>query len=379
MNIRLTEKVVKNLPAPNRGNKITYDTEIAGFGVRVTAKGIKSFILNYHVAGRERRMTIGQFPAWTVVAAREEAGKLKRKVDQGIDPLEDRRAQRAAPTLLDLWSEYETRHLPNLAERARKDIRSMWQTYILPKLGNVKLKDLTSRQVDDLHRSVTRSGKYRANRVVENLRSALNLAVRWDWLTKNPADGFRKHAEEPRELYLTEAQITDAMDCLERMENRKAADAIRLLILTGARLGEVLRAEWTHFDLAKGLWTKPSSHTKQKRTHNAPLSPEAVQLLNRIKKGTNSKYAFPSSTGEPMADIKRPWGWLRKELGMPHLRLHDLRHTFASLLISNGVALPVIGKLLGHSQHQTTMRYSHLYDDPLRDAVSQVGRVVRTK
>ncbi|MCS5596733.1 MAG: site-specific integrase [Alphaproteobacteria bacterium] len=376
---RLTKKLIDALPLPSKGNKITYDDAIKGFGIRVTHKGVKSFVLNYVVNGRERRYTIGQLGAWTVTAAREKAAELKRQVDNGIDPLEIRETERSAMSVKELWKEFEKRHLPSLVERSQKDVTSMFNTYILPQIGKVRLKDLTGAQIDDLHKHVTKNGgSTRANRVLEALRSAINKGIRWGYCERNPADGFKRNAEEAKENYLTPAQLETVFDKLNEMPNEKAANIVRMLILTGARIGEVLKAEWTHFDLDKALWIKPSSHTKQKRVHKVPLALETIELLEGIKERSKSKYLFPSETGKPMHDIKKPWAWLQKETGIK-VRIHDLRHTFASLLISEGENLAVIGKLLGHSQHQTTMRYAHLMDDPLRAAAGKIGAISRKK
>lgn len=378
--IRLTEKLIKGLPSPDAGNAITYDDLIRGFGIRVTKAGVKSFVLNYVTNGRERRYTIGQSPAWSVTAARDKASELKRQIDGGIDPLGIREGERSAVSVKDLWKEFEKRHLPNLVDRSGSDVKSMFNRYILPKIGNIRLKDLTGADIDDLHKYVTENGGHiRANRVLEALRSAINKGIRWGLCEKNPADGFKRNPEEAKENFLSPTQLEIVFEQLDEMPNKKAANVIRMLILTGARLGEVLNSEWTHFDMEKALWIKPSSHTKQKKKHSAPISVEVIALLNSIKQESNSQYLFPSEKGTPMPDIKKPWAWLQKKANIEGIRIHDLRHTFASLLISEGENLAVIGKLLGHTQHQTTMRYAHIMDNPLRAATGKIGALTRKK
>ena len=376
MKIQIRDKAVKSILIPDRGSKIYYDLELKGFGIRVTSKGAKSFVLNYHVHRRERRMTIGSYPAWTVAAAREEAKKLKRLIELGQDPLAEREEINTAPSVSDLWQRFRTEHIPDLADRSQKDQISMWERYIVPELGNVRLSQLTASDTDNLHRLITRHAPVRANRVLESLRKALNHAVRWGWIERNPAHGFRRNPEVPKETFLSEADLTRSFECLEGMSNQKAANAIRLLILTGARRGEVLNAEWSEFDLERGLWIKPSSHTKQKRVHRVPLSPQAIALLENMKCEAEGPLLFPTSNGHAMQDFKRSWIWFKKEMGLPHLRIHDLRHSYASFLVSDGQPLTVIGKLLGHTQSQTTMRYAHLYDDTLREATSRIGSAI---
>lgn len=366
----ITETYTKRADAPEKGNKIHYDDAIKGFGLRVTKAGAKSFVLNYSINRRERRMTIGSYPAWTAAAAREEAKRLRRLIDRGEDPLEERNKRKAAPNIADLWYEYERTHLPTLSERSRSDQRSMWSKYILPELQSIQVRELSSNHVDHLHARVSEAGTTRANRVLEVLRKALNLAIRWGWIEMNPADGFRRNAEHSRERYLTPEEYERVFDALDRMQNQRAANAIRLLILTGARRGEVLSLEWSDLDLDQGLWNRPAHKSKDRKRKRIPLSNEALVLLKTMEENATGHFLFPTSTGTYMPDLNRPWAWLKKETGLQDLRVHDLRHSFASVLISGGVPLETIGKLLGHSQHQTTLRYAHLMDDPLRRAAN---------
>ena len=261
---KLNETFCKNAPAPAPGKAhvIYYDEQIPGFGLRVTKAGARAFILNYHVSGRERRFTIGRHPAWTALAARERAKELRREIDQGHDPLDERQERRGVPAIGDLWREYEKAHLPTLSPRSQLDQRGMWLTYILPELKNVAVKELTSRQVDQLHAAISTSKPTRANRVLEVLRKALNLAMRWEWIERNPADGFRRNAEHPRERYLTAEEYERVLSALDRMPNPKAANAIRLLILTGARRERCLGLEWQDLDLDKGV-VEPAAPQEQ--------------------------------------------------------------------------------------------------------------------
>lgn len=378
---RITDKLVKSLCAPSKGAVITYDDEIKGLGIRITKNGIKAFVLNYTFNRRERRYTIGKYPEWSVVAARERAKELRRNLDVGQDPQTQRDEAKAAQSLKDLYADYAQMHLPRLGAYNRKDIEAMWRQDILPSLGAIKLKDLTGKHIDNLHKKISVRAPVRANRVIANLRSVLNLGIRWGVLDKNPALGFQRNTEQPKNTYLSHAEILSVFDCLSRMRNKQAANIIRLLIFTGARLGEVLSSEWKDYDLDKGIWVKPPSKTKQRRVHAAPLSVEAIILLNGIKSelvdagGDAKGLVFVSKTGKSIRDIKRPWAWLLLEAKLENIRIHDLRHTYASVLISMGESLPVVGRLLGHSQPATTARYAHLMDDPLRRATQKVSAI----
>lgn len=373
---RINETFTKKAPAPDSGNKLYRDDERTGFALRVTAAGARAFVFNYTVHHRERRLTIGAYPAWTATAAREEARKLRRQVDQGIDPLEVRNDTRVAPTVQDLWEEYERVHLPTLSPRGAQDQASMWRKYILPQLKHVRLEVLTSRQVDALHAKVSLVGATRANRVIEVFRKALNLAVRWGWIPLNPAQGFRRNPEHSRERYLKPEEYTRVFQALDEMPHRMAADAIRLLAMTGARRGEVLSLEWVDLDMGLGLWNRPAAKSKDRKRKRVTLSNVALALLERLKVDARHDHVFTTANGRPMQDLKHPWIWLKERAELPGLRIHDLRHSFASVLVSGGETLETIGKLLGHSQHQTTLRYAHLMDDPMRRAANRFSAEV---
>jgi integrase len=378
---KITDTTVKKLPAPKAGNKITYDDEIAGFGVRVTAAGARSFILNYRTrTGRERRFTIGSCTNWKAAAARKEAELLKKRIDLGEDPLAQIEAGRDAKTVADLAHRFIEEHSkaknrPSTLDGYERQIKN----WILPKLKHIKVAELTFADVDGVHRYVTKSGHpYAANRVIALLSKMLNLSVRWGWRKDNPAKGIEKNHEEKREVYLTPDEVAGLAKALAEHHDRQAANVIRLLLLTGARKGEVLKARWDEIDLAAGVWTKRSAHTKQKKSHRVPLSAPARQLVAQLheERGAESVWVFPSSRveGQPREGIKRNWEEVRVAAGGK--RIHDLRHTYASILASSGMSLPIIGALLGHTQSQTTLRYAHLYDDPLRAATERVGAIV---
>ena len=203
-----------------------------------------------------------------------------------------------------------------------------------------------------------------------------SLAMKWGWRGDNPARGIEKNAEETRERYLTPDELMRLSTALHKLPNQVAAHAIRLLLLTGARRGEVLAAKWEQFDLEQRLWVKPSSHTKQKKSHRVPLSGAAVQLLQDIRSSSKSSFVFPGLDGEHMRDLKKAWKRACEAADIRDCRLHDLRHTYASLLASSGSSLPIIGAMLGHTQPQTTARYAHLLDDPLRVAAERVSAIV---
>ncbi len=375
---KLTDKRVRTLPAPTSGNQITYDTEVRGFGFRITAAGAKAFVLNYRIGGRERRYTIGAHPDWSVAAAREEAKRLKRQVDQGYDPMGQRHADRAAPTVTDLADRYLEEHAVRKVARAQKDDRAMLEKIVLPAIGRLKVHEVRREDIDQLHREVSQTRPIRANRVIQLLSKMFTLAIRWEYRADNPVKGLHRNPEPTRDRYLSSDELQRLLSVLETHPNQASANVIRLLLLTGARRSELLNATWDQFDLEAGVWTKPSAHTKQKKEHRVPLSAPALQLLSEMKaKAGPSPYVFPGRVpGEPLTEIKTFWAGVCKKANLENCRIHDLRHTYASILASAGLSLPVIGALLGHTQPNTTARYSHLFDDPLREATNQVGSIL---
>jgi integrase len=379
MSVRITDAIAKRVSAGDRPQVFFWDADVKGFGLRVTNRGAKSFILDYRIGGRQRRITIGSYPDWSVAAARTEAGNLKREVDLGNDPMGERHADRAAPTMRDLWDRYKRDHLPRKAARSQADETMMWEKLVLPTLGKHKVTDVTHTDIEALHRDITtqRGTPVRANRVIEVVRRAFNLAIRWEWVEKNPASGQLRNPEEKRQRYLSPEELSRLSTALAAHHEPVSADAIRMLMLTGARKSEVLGATWEMFDLDAGVWTKPSAHTKQRKEHRVPVSANALTLLKRIRETAEGPYVFPGKGGyQPLTDVKRSWAAVCKAADITGARIHDLRHSFASLLVSGGASLPIIGAMLGHTQVQTTQRYAHLYDEPLRAAADHVGKTI---
>jgi integrase len=376
---RLTDAIVKKLPAPASGNRITYDTDVRGFGVRVTGAGARAFVLNYRTReGRERRYTIGAYPDWRTTAARDEAKRLKLEIRvNGADPVGALQAARGEPTVEDMVTRYIEEHLPKKRPNSQADDRSLISQWVMANgLRHAKVASVAADDIDALHRKVTRAGTpYRANRVVALLSKMFSLAVRWRWRTDNPCRGVERNPENKRKRYLTSAEMVRLAEALAAHEDQTAANAIRLLLLTGARRGETLAAKWVDFDVEAGVWTKPGATTKQATEHRVPLSAPARQLLAGMPR--EGAYVFPGIGGVGHRfDLNRPWRTIRRAAGLHGVRLHDLRHTYASVLASRGVSLHTIGNLLGHTQAATTMRYAHLADDPLRAATETAGAII---
>jgi integrase len=386
MGQRLTDRMVLALAAPASGNRIFYDAPdrkgaglTPGFGVRITAAGSRAFVLNYRtLTGRERRLTIGSPPAWSLAAARAAAAEHRHRIDAGDDPLADLTAGREAPTMRDLAERFEREHLPSRRPSTARDYRALIANEILPKLGSLKVAAITYSDVTSLHRKMSERAPYSANRLLAVLSKMFALAVRWRMRADNPIKGVPRNDEQKRARYLSASELSALLSALDQSEDQQAANIFKLLLLTGSRRGEALTATWDQLDLETGVWIRPSAHTKQKKEHRVPLSGVAVKLLKEIaaEAKSESEFVFPSRTGGPRVDVKKNWAQVCKGAGIAGLRMHDLRHSYASMLVNSGLSLPVVGALLGHSNPTTTNRYAHLADDPLRVATERVGKLV---
>lgn len=383
---RWTIEAIEGLAPPAVGARITYDGVLPGFGIRVTAGGARSFILNYRHAGRERRLTIGSYPTWKATAARKRAEELRQRIDRGEDPLATRDTERAGRTVADLWTAFEVDHLPTRRATTAAEYKREAAQYIIPRLGRLQVSAVSREDVAALHREIAKTHPYMANRVLALLSVLFNLAIEREMRPDNPCVRVPKAPEEKRETFLCPAEFARLSNALAVHPEKVSAAAIRFLMLTGARRNEALAAKWSEFDLAAGVWTKPSTNTKQKRSHRVPLSVAGVAVLTEMqaeaakmkKAGIITPYVFPSSkkTAEALGEVRRTWASACKAAGLTGIRLHDLRHSFASALVSGGVGLTTIGAMLGHSQPRTTGRYAHLYDSTLRDAAERVGSIV---
>jgi integrase len=276
-----------------------------------------------------------------------------------------------------LVDRFTTEFLPKKRASTAADYRSMLKTHILPALGKRKVALVEFSDVDALHRHVTaHGGPYRANRVIAVLSKMMSLAEQWKWRTGNPVRGIERNDEQKRVRYLTHAELDRLLKALDKHDDQDAADIFRLLLMTGARRGEVLAARWSDFNLRKGVWTKPGATTKTKIDHVLPLNESAQQLLSA--RAQTSEFVFPGRHGVGhRIDVKGNWKRICKAAKLSGLRIHDLRHSHASILANAGVSLHTIGNLLGHTQAQTTLRYSHLIDAHLREASEKVGAIFK--
>jgi integrase len=298
---------------------------------------------------------------------------------------------------------YLVEHVPHLAKTNASDQRSMLTKLVAPHWGKKLVAEITPHDVTKLLNIIAKGRArpskdkpnnrarklqgakptpIRANRVGEVLRKMFTLAIGWGWRSDNPASSFKKRIENERERFLSQEEIAKLAEVLDSAKDQRAAGIIRLCMLTGSRVGEVRQARFEQFNLELGSWSKPAATTKQRKIHRIPISAEVAAIVRQrqllVPKG--NPWLFPGDTpGQPVKEIRRFWINVQKDAKLPDVRIHDLRHTFASLLVSGGASLEMIGKLLGHSQMQTTQRYAHLMDSPLRAGVDAVASIFRPR
>ena len=402
---RISKRAVDALACPaGKDREIFWDDALAGFGVAVFPTGRKAYVAQYRQHGRSRRVTIGEHGRLTPDEARSQAKTILGAVETGADPIGERRAARAVRTFGDVADDFLRLHAKAKRKvRTADEYERILKAHILPALSSKRVLDLRRSDVAKLHAQLA-DAPYQANRALAVISAVWNWAGRRDEVDRNsnPAAGIERYPEQGRERFLTTdelmrlgATLADgeteglpfAVDDTKpkakhapKAENRRvrldpfAVAAIRLLILTGARLREILDARWSQVDLERGVIFLADSKTGKKPIYLSAAAQAVLAGLPRIE--GNPHVIAGAKAGAPRADLKRPWEAICHAAGLDGVRLHDLRHSFASFGAGASLGLPIIGKLLGHSQCATTHRYAHLDADPLRRAVDTIGATI---
>jgi integrase len=401
---KLTKRVVDAFaPPPKR--VIVYDSELKGFGLKLTPNGAKSWCVEYRPGsgGRsvaKRRLVLGSTGTLTPDQARDAAKNVLAAVALGDDPTAARSRAREMASFRDFAERYLAEEAAaKLKPKTVVNYRIYLRKHAAPQIGSLKLDKITPADIAKLHRRIGQTTPMTANRVAECIGSVYRYAVTCGLVPRghNPAAHIEAFREQRRERFLSSAELASLGDAIceaetvgvpwevdETKRNAKhvpkkarhtnigshAAAALRLLILTGARLREILDLKWEYVDVERGLLLLPDSKTGRKAiVLNAP----ALAVLAELPR--HGPYVIVSENPKkPRHDLNRPWKLVSRRAGLAGVRIHDLRHTHASIGAGGGLRLPIIGKLLGHSQPSTTARYAHLDNDPLRRASEQIGR-----
>ena len=391
---------------PNKNYDYLWDDLLSGFGLCASASGRKSYCVQFRLHGRSRRQTLGAHVRLTPDEARSQAKIILGQVAQGHDPIAERRAARRVRTFRELSEEFLHVHIrAKRKPRSASEFERVLEKNILPAIGARRLSDLRRADIARLHASLSTTPII-ANKALEIISAAWNFAARQDEVSfaDNPARGIAKNWSQPRERFLTTAEFARLGDALRlaegeglpwqvlvdgprakhlaKPENRRAivdpfaVAAICLLILTGARLREILNAQWQHVDFERGILFLQDSKTGKKPVY---LSAAAQAVLAALPRLAGNRHVIPGRKDDaPRADLKGPWRAITRAAGIEGVRLHDLRHSFASIGVASSLGLPIVGKLLGHRTPAMTARYAHLGSDPMHAAANLIGDAIMT-
>ena len=386
----MTEKIIKiskrTVDAAKAANEryILWDSDLKGFGVRVEASGTKSFLVRYRHQGRRRFLSLGRFGEITPEQARFLAQKALSRVRDGIDPADQRSQDREAITVRSLVEQFLDDHV----DKKRKpktviEYRSVLERYLLPKFGSRKAQEMLRADLAKLHLSMKET-PYQANRLIATVASMYSYGEKHGLTPENfnPAKRIDRFGETRRERFLSSEELGRLGHALRELDESgrygTAISALKFLLLTGARLREALNLKWSYVDLERGILLLPDSKTGKKTvTLNAPSMEILVNLKAKADRESFNDYVFYGARPDvPRSDLKKPWAAVTKLAVLEELRIHDLRHSFASVGAGAGLGLPIVGKLLGHTQAATTQRYAHLDIDPLRRAADAIGETI---
>lgn len=373
---KITKRSV-DAAVPHEREFFLWDDELKGFGLRVYPSGRKMYLAQFRAGGRLRRVNIGLHGTLTPDDARTEAMKHLSAVRLGGNPAAERDRRKASPTMKEFGRRLLEEHVAvHCKPTTHAEYRRSVELFINPKLGTHRIIDVSRADVVELHQSM-KATPYQANRTLGVLSVMFTVAHTWGVRTDgvNPCWKVKRYKEEKRERYLTAEELARLGEVLrESTSEPEAVNCIRLLLLTGCRLREIQTLKWEHVDLGAGLLRLPDSKTGAKLV---AIGGAAVDVLKSIPKVKDNPYVITGKlSGQHLTDMQRPWRRLRKCADLEDVRIHDLRHSFASDALQLGEDLPMIGKLLGHTQVQTTARYAHLKTEPIRAAADKVADAI---
>lgn len=363
------------------------DRKVPGLGVMVLPSGVRTWYLRYREpTGKQQHHRIGRADSVNTTTAREEAHKILASVAKGEAPTSARQERRRSPTVAQLLERIKREHWPKLRPGTVVNNELIWRRHLLPEFGAVKVVELQRRQVVAWFNAHSAERPVRANRCLEVLSKAMALAELWELRPQgsNPCNGVAANAERKRRRYLSSDELQRLLAALDSFATAgvrwRFAQLVRLLLLTGCRINELMAAEWSWLDeQAARLTLPPEAHKtggngSERIVH---LPPAAVLILRELRRETNSRWIIAGDGDGHLVGYWRMWSQLLESAGINNLRVHDLRHSFASYAITKaGLTLPQLGGLLGHASPQTTARYAHLVDEAAAAMAAQVAAAI---
>lgn len=362
---------------------LVWDTAVKGFYVRCQAKA-KTYGVYRRIEGRGRWLAIGEHGSpWTPDTARGKALEILGAIAKGSNPAAARDFERGLPTVQEACEAFLAEYVrPKRKATTHVGYEVLMRRHIVPQLGHVRIDRVEANDVERMHAALSAT-PIQANRAVAVLSKVMNWAERQKWRhpNSNPVRGLERFKERSRERFLSDDEIARLGKALQRAEAEGespfAIAAIRLLVLTGCRKSEIVQLRWENVDLNRGLLLLPDSKTGKKAVLLNGAAIEILQVIPRLK--SNPNVIAGIRDGEPLVGLHRIWDRIRLSAGLSDVRLHDLRHSFASVAAAQGGSLPMIGKLLGHSVPATTARYAHLAADPVRELTQKAGSHLATR
>jgi integrase len=378
---------------------VVHDPKLWEFGARIAPGGTRSWVVEYRPNGGGRkqptkRVTIGRVASLSIRQGRDQAKAILAAVKLGADPARDRTDRREAETVAELAESYMDEEIKPLKKPSTARLYDgYFRVHVLPALGARKARDITRSDIARLHRKIGKGGQVTANRIAVLLSGLFSWAAKIGQVPegfKNPAREISRFKEEGRERFLSADELGRLGDALREAEtvglpwdpikpdsprtvtSPFATAAIRLLLFTGARLREILHLTWANVDFDRNVLLLPDSKTGKK---TVTLSAPALLVLETLPR-FGAYVVAGNDPDRPRHDLHKPWKAIVKHAGLSGLRIHDLRHSFASVGVAGNHGLPILGKLLGHAAVETTQKYAHLADDPLKKAADSIAGTI---
>ena len=375
-----TQLVNSAVCPPGRSKLDLYDTAVPGFILEVRPSGGKTYHLRYRDQyGKQRQYKIGDAASISFSRARDVAQRVRSRVVTGDSPMDERRALRAVPTLAEFIRDTYMPHI-RVHRRNFQSTVSFLKHHVLPRFGSLRLDEITSRMIGEAHEEMKRKGYAMAmcNRLPVLLGIMFNLARRMkvQGAASNPARSVKLfQVNNVKERFLTAEEVQRLRGVLEECPYAQMRVIVPLLLMLGCRKRELLDARWEHVDLERRVWHIPMS--KSGRARNVPLSSSAIEVFRTLERWGGCPYVVPNpATQRPWGNLHHQWDAIRKQAGLDGVRIHDLRHSFASNLVNSGRSIYEVGRLLGHTQVKTTQRYAHLSDTVLMSAMEEAANAV---